>query len=389
MNMKRKYLHLITYIAVFFGLPSCENEIPYNPEMRQPCLVMNALLEAGEDKTNEVYLYLSTGDNLDKVNDDAKLTLYVNGQLAETPQAFKPEEIYLYPGEWLSPEDYETLLKNIHYKKYRLSTPLKPGDLVRLEATAQGSSLRATAEVQVPQPPQDFRVDTCTVPLNMGSGIVTPHRRYLVTINDAVNENNYYRLDIRNQFLVRYHIHEYLRDEQGNFIEDENHNLIYTERDSLSTQVYSDLVNREDIILTDGNVSHSQEDEDNLMFPRIENKYNIFTDNRFRNSSATLKVYTRLYDDFTANALHGITYGKTYCTQSIHIRLLNLTADYYRYLKALNCLDDDDYDTTLMEPVSLPCNVSGGIGFVGIATPREVVITFPERPCRNTSSSSL
>ena len=58
-------------------------------------------------------------------------------------------------------------------------------------------------------------------------------------------------------------------------------------------------------------------------------------------------------------------------------------------VKILNSLDDDDYDTTLMEPVSLPCNVSGGIGFVGIATPREVVITFPERPCRNTSSSSL
>ena len=260
---------------------------------------------------------------------------------------------------------------------------------IRLEATTQGGTLRAAAEVQVPQPPQDFRVDTCTVPINMGSGIVTPHRRYLVTMNDIANESNHYRLDIRNQFLVRYHIYEYLRDEQGNFIEDENHNLIYTERDSLTTQIYSDLVNREDIILTDGNISHSQEDEDNLMFPRIENKYNIFTDNRFRNSSATLKVYTRLYDDFTANALHGITYGKTYCTQSIHIRLLNLTADYYRYLKALNCLDDDDYDTTLMEPVSLPCNVSGGIGFVGVATPREVVITFPERPCRNTSSSSL
>lgn len=387
--MKQKHLFFIIYTVTLCGLLSCENEIPYNPEMKQPCLVMNALLEARESKTNEVYLYLSTGDNLDKVNDDAILTLYVNGRLTETPQAFKPEDIYPYPGEWLSPEDYETLLKNIHYRKYRLSTPLQPGDLIRLEATAQGGTLRAAAEVQVPQPPQDFRVDTCTVPINMGSGIVTPHRRYLVTMNDIANESNHYRLDIRNQFLVRYHIYEYLRDEQGNFIEDENHNLIYTERDSLTTQIYSDLVNREDVILTDGNISHSQEDEDNLMFPRIENKYNIFTDNRFRNSSATLKVYTRLYDDFTANALHGITYGKTYCTQSIHIRLLNLTADYYRYLKALNCLDDDDYDTTLMEPVSLPCNVSGGIGFVGIATPREVVITFPERPCRNTSSSSL
>ena len=227
--------------------------------------------------------------------------------------------------------------------------------------------------------------DTCSVPLNMGSGIVTPHRRYLVTVNDAANEDNHYRLDICNHFLVRYHIYDYLRDENGNYIEDENGNIMYTERDSLATQQYNDLINREDVILTDGNVSHSQEDEDNLMFPRIENKYNIFTDNRFRNSSATLKVYTRLYDDFTASP----PYGHTYCTQSIHIRLLNLTKEYYQYLKALNCLDDDDYDTTLMEPVSLPSNVSGGIGFVGVATPREVVITFPERPCRNNSPSSF
>ena len=334
--MKHIHLHLTIYIAILLGLPSCENEIPYTPEMKQPCLVMNALLEAGDDKTNEVFLYLSTGDNLGKLNKDAALSLFINGRLAETPQEADPDKQVPPSGSYT---------ENFGYKKYYFTTPLRPGDLVRLEATVQGGTLRATAEVQVPQPPQDFRVDTCTVPLNMGSSIVTPHRRYLVAVNDIANENNHYRLDIRNQFLVRYHIYEYLRDEQGNFIEDENHNLIYTERDSLSTQVYSDLVNREDIILTDGNVSHSQEDEDNLMFPRID-------------------------------------YGNTYCTQSIHIRLLNLTADYYRYLKALNCLDDDDYDTTLMEPVSLPCNVNGGIGFVGIATPCEVVITFTERPCK-------
>lgn len=373
--MKRIHLHLIIYMAILLGLPSCEHEIPYNPEMKQPCLVMNALLEAGDGKKNEVSLYLSTGDNLGKLNDDATLSLYINGHLAAAPQEADPKK--LFPPSGVS-------TGNFSYKKYYFDTPLRPGDLVRLEATAQGGTLRATAEVQVPQPPLDFRVDTCTVPLNMGSGIVTPHRRYLVTVNDIANESNHYRLDIRNQFQVRYHIYEYVKDEQGHFIEDESHNLIYTERDSLAYQQYSDLVNREDVILTDGNVSHSQEDEDNLLFPRIENKYNIFSDDRFHNSSATLKVYTRLYDDFTASPLYGTTYGNTYCTQSIHIRLLNLTADYYRYLKALNCFDDDDYDAVLMEPVSLPSNVSGGIGFVGVATPGEVVIAFPERPCKTT-----
>lgn len=84
--MKRKHLFFIIYTVTLCGLLSCENEIPYNPEMRQPCLVMNALLEAGEGKTNEVYLYLSTGDNLDKVNDDAILTLYVNGRLTAPPK---------------------------------------------------------------------------------------------------------------------------------------------------------------------------------------------------------------------------------------------------------------------------------------------------------------
>lgn len=124
--MKRKHLFFIIYTVTLCGLLSCENEIPYNPETRQPCLVMNALLEAGESKTNEVYLYLSTGDNLDKVNDDAILTLYVNGRLTETPQAFKPEDIYPYPGEWLSPEDYETLLKTYITENIAYQLPCNP-----------------------------------------------------------------------------------------------------------------------------------------------------------------------------------------------------------------------------------------------------------------------
>ena len=72
--MKQKHLFFIIYTVTLCGLLSCENEIPYNPEMKQPCLVMNALLEAGEGKTNEVYLYLSTGDNLDKVPKLPKLS---------------------------------------------------------------------------------------------------------------------------------------------------------------------------------------------------------------------------------------------------------------------------------------------------------------------------
>ncbi|WP_343100664.1 DUF4249 family protein, partial [Bacteroides uniformis] len=50
----------------------------------------------------------------------------------------------------------------------------------------------------------------------------------------------------------------------------------------------------------------------------------------------------------------------------------------YRYLKALNCLDDGDYDDALMEPISLPCNVIGGLGFVGVCSESRVIIELPE-----------
>ena len=64
--------------------------------------------------------------------------------------------------------------------------------------------------------------------------------------------------------------------------------------------------------------------------------------------------------------------------QTITVRLLSITEAEYRYLKALNCLDDGDYDNTLMEPISLPCNVIGGLGFVGVCSESRVIIELPE-----------
>ena len=37
-----------------------------------------------------------------------------------------------------------------------------------------------------------------------------------------------------------------------------------------------------------------------------------------------------------------------------------------------------DYDDALMEPISLPCNVIGGLGFVGVCSESRVIIELPE-----------
>lgn len=154
MKTKMK-LHLIIYITIVGFLTACENEIPYNPGQQDPQIIMNALLETGQAE-NDVYLHLGEGYSIEHLN-EATLFLYINGKIAETPKAVSPEEIYGHLEGELDKDIYESLLKSIRFKKYRLTSTLHPGDNIRLEATAENGKYHASAEVTVPQP-----IETCT-----------------------------------------------------------------------------------------------------------------------------------------------------------------------------------------------------------------------------------
>lgn len=369
-------LYLIIYIA-FTGLfMACENEIPYNPGEQNPQLIMNALLNAGQTE-NLVYLHLSEGNSIGRIN-EATLSLYVNDKQVESPQAISPEEYYGNMQNQIDKGQYEALLKNMRFKIFRLTARFQPGDNIRLEATAEGRKYHVSSQVTVPCPIQSLRVDTCTALIRQW-GSMRAHRQYRITLEDLPNEKNYYRLEIVNNKDFRCVIYMPSEDENGDYIKDENGNFIYTiTKDTVVNYRYTELINREDVILTDGHVTSSDDDE-NAMFPtNIENKYSIFTDNRFTNSSATLKVYTPLYDD-NYDILRSLNYTRCYLKQTITVRLLSLPETYYRYLKALNCMDDEDYDEALMEPISLPSNVEGGLGFVGISSEIQYTIDIPDK----------
>lgn len=369
-------LYLIIYIA-FTGLfMACENEIPYNPGEQNPQLIMNALLNAGQTE-NLVYLHLSEGNSIGRIN-EATLSLYVNDKQVESPQAISPEEYYGNMQNQLDKGQYEALLKSMRFKIFRLTARLQPGDNIRLEATAEGGKYHVSSQVTVPRPLQSLQVDTCTALIRQW-GSMRAHRQYRITLEDLPNEKNYYRLEIVNNKDFRCVIYMPSEDENGDYIKDENGNFIYTiTKDTVVNYRYTELINREDVILTDGHVTNSDDDE-NAMFPtNIENKYSIFTDNRFTNSSATLKVYTPLYDD-NYDILRSLNYTRCYLKQTITVRLLSLPETYYRYLKALNCMDDEDYDEALMEPISLPSNVEGGLGFVGISSEIQYTIDIPDK----------
>lgn len=369
-------LHLIICIA-FAGLfMACENEIPYNPGQQNPQLIMNALLNAGQTE-NLIYLHLSEGNSIGRIN-EATLSLYVNDKQVESPQAISPEEYYGNMQNQLDKGQYEALLKSMRFKIFRLTARLQPGDNIRLEATAEGGKYHVSSQVTVPRPLQSLQVDTCTALIRQW-GSMRAHRQYRITLEDLPNEKNYYRLEIVNNKDFRCVIYTPNEDENGDYIKDENGDYIYTiTKDTVVNYRYTELINREDVILTDGHVTSSDDDE-NAMFPtNIENKYSIFTDNRFTNSSATLKVYTPLYDD-NYDILQSLNYTRCYLKQNITVRVLSLPETYYRYLKALNCMDDEDYDEALMEPISLPSNVEGGLGFVGISSEIQYTIDMPDK----------
>ena len=344
-------LHLIIYIGIILFSTSCENEIPYTPAQSEPQLIMNALLDAGEAE-NYVYLNLSGTHGLSHV-EEATVNLYVNGKLVEKAEELPP----LKPiGSLDMVYDPNAPLNNLpeiaKRKKFRITTPLKAGEQICLEAIAENGKYHTTAEVTVPYPVSSIQIDTCLIPIRVYSGWET-HRQFKITLQDRPNEKNYYRLDIWNDIAV--------------------HGQYDSRIDTVLYARETAIINREDVILTDGNPSSSEDDEDDFFGSYIENKYNVFTDDRFSDATCTLKVYTQLYHNYNL-----WLYNVTRRSKSITVRLLSISEAEFRYLKALNTLESGNYEEALMEPVMIPSNVKGGLGFVGISSETRMTMQLPD-----------
>lgn len=361
--MKRITYILQTLLSACIALAACTNEIPYNEQARDPQLILNAQLTAGE-KVNYAYLHLSEGNRIGRIT-QGSLTLYINGKAAETPEEISPEELYSDLKGTIDDEQFELLIRNIHFKKFRITSELHPGDHIRLEAIAENGTYHASAEITVPRPVESLQVDTALAYLREYAGDVL-YRQYKITLKDLPGEKNYYRLDISHELqqLVTYWTYRY----------DAGGNLVKEQRDTLLTSIpMTKIINREDIILTDGH-PHNYNDEENELFPTTRNKYNLFTDNRFSDASATLKVYTPTYHIEPPYFYDYIDYHNS---QTITVSIYSLTEEQYRYQKALNTLDDENYEEVLMEPVSIPTNVTGGLGFVGADSRTQFVLHLP------------
>ena len=319
--MKTYSLYLTALLALL--LCGCNNEIPFNLQENPPKLVINALIHA---ENPENYLYLSlTGQTKPTYVTDATVEVRINGQLAETVHA-QPVSGNSFPNQ------------------YRLTSRFNPGDLVRIDAITADGKHHAWAEDVVPQPIDIIeRVDTVTKQIARYNAFVKM-MQYKITFKDRPNEKNYYRLVLETRTV------EQRITESG--------------KDTTAITLSHNLLNREDVVLTDGRPMTSEE-ADNGLFDVIENRYNVFDDSRFTNNTYTMTVYNQKPLDYSWN-WNKVVHAKA----DVTIRIVSITEAEYYYLKVLNALDSDAFDESVNEPIRFPSNVNGGIGIVGFSTER-------------------
>lgn len=325
--MKRKHTLLFGLGIGCLGLlASCENTIPFKTKEIPQKLIVNALFDATAEQ-HKILLDL-TGTQSTTPVENGEIDIYVNDLQKETIREVNRGSNQGRPHEYHS---------YCHFSA---------GDRIRLEARTKNGSHEAYAEIIVPEPIEIQQVDTLSILSKRGEESL----RTKVTFTDNSQRKDYYRITA-----------EHLLTCYGTSLE--------TGMDTTYTVVIPTPLNiNEDIVLTDGQPSGTDENDDYFFSP-IKNKYAVFDDSRI-NGTYTMTVsvpfYTAYYylPHFEVNKI----------SLSIRINLISLCEASYYYLQALNTYDSDDYDETFNPPIRFPSNIQEGTGIVGIGNKSSWII---------------
>ena len=319
--MKATYIqYTLVSTLLLLLLSACQNEIDYKGGVSNPRLVMNALLNA-DTLVNKLFLNLSGNQGTPEVK-DALVHLYVNDELKETLPYIRRE--------LNDPTGY-----------YLITTPFAEEDKVRIEATSSDGVHRVYAEVVVPQRIDIQRIDTATITQLESYSNNSEVIRLKIALNDRVNEKNYYQLGIKQNYITR-------------------GSSYWEEKDTIFTRSEIAFESSFDMALSDGKPISEAEIENGL-FPTVRNQYGIFDDTYFKDKSYTLTVYTTIFEDY-------YPYVEILKSETLayDVSLKCITKEQYYYLRAMNILDSDGFDPIMSQPVQMPSNVIGGLGFVGM-----------------------
>lgn len=333
------------YIAAFLFLvlaAACDNPLEYRPKDTSKKLIMNSLLEVGAD-THAVYLGISTTNGIEAVQ-SGEVKCYVNGKLAAVA-------VHADAHEWPEMESaFYTFME-----PYLFTAGFAAGDEVRLEATANGGSYKASATITVLPLPELKNVSVQEVTETVGEEVETLCK-FSITVQDSDPGQNYYRLSV--SYL--YHATGFAGGER------------IGESDG---RVNCWLDASGDPVLSDSGFSSPQA-EDAMFQLDTPNYYGIFSDLSFNGKSVTLRPSTIPVSFWDLAPAFDYGSDMIEVEGSFCVEVSRLSEKYYYYLKAVNALFGDSAFFAL-EDISLPNNIDGGMGFAGMTNPERRILELP------------
>lgn len=333
---------IIPILMLSFLAAGCYEEILIPTVDRDPVLVMNAQMNNLED-IHQVHISRSLLSKVEKFP-GAAVKVYVN-------DAFVAQAVEM---------DLESAWNST---VYAFEAELHPGDEVRIEAVKDAFSATATAVV-----PPEAKVDWIKVfnAQKTHTDYATDYYQLKVHFKDLPGDT-WYGVDQRVGEVWEY------MDEEGNIPPG------YIAHDDIMGGLETDY----DPVISEGAAMPTEEGL--LDFLYVRNYYNCFSDIPIADQECTLTVmvyagyldvpeyrYGACIPEILADeedAYEKLMKMPLRVTRDGYFRLRTMDFAQYHYLKALNNLETYGTEVSfLVEPTTLPSNVEGGLGFVGIET---------------------
>lgn len=345
------------FVVIMFAaaLASCTSRLEIKDRNVGSYLVLNAMLDT-EDWLHAVHLTYYTGADL-VLPEGAEVTMLVNGVA----------------------QDAVGYADGYYSNIYHFISDLAPGDVVRIDAVYKRQQVYA--EVQVPQRASIVSADTLRSENSAGGRII----RFDLGLEDVAGEKNWYRLTMESDFKYVAHFYEY------------PDRTIYSRPDStyhVESQLRFDI-GSDKILLDDYLPESSDYNPLTELFDELNphNTMRIFSDERFTDSVGEVQI--------SADSLDFVPYypgmefwrndppeyvSKCYSSYeadvypAARVRLQSISFDAYNYFRAINSSENFGFEMSLLtEPVTIPSNVVGGLGFVSVVSSSSAVVDFP--PC--------
>ena len=344
----KKLLSILLMTAL---VVSCYEEIVIPVGDEEPVAVMNAQMNTG-DTTHGIYLYVSQQNRVRSL-EGADVQVTVNGKTT------------LQAAEVIDESDPRWTRWEAHYT---FDADLRPGDEVRIDA--RKDAFHVTATVTAPPAVDLALIDTSTVRMAY-MGETDEYLQVKLGFRDLPGDT-WYRVAACLETEYAY------LEEDGSPSPEYSGNNIWW----ISPETGFDP------IVSEGGGKTGGMDIAALL--AADDTYNCFSDNNFRDQECTIRplfypysvygYYERynfpVLDDYTQyeNVYEIISKMPYHSHRKGRLQVRTIDFTQYHYLKALQNLDTYGTDMTfLVEPTTLPSNVEGGLGFVGLETVSEVV----------------